>query len=97
MSYIDHAQSDEGWHRPASEGPKTKAERIEAGLSGLSDALSRLRAMLGHVEAWLDRRGRGAWIAAMLLAMIFCWPLGLALIAYMTYANKWSKIGRAHV
>jgi hypothetical protein len=25
------------------------------------------------------------------LGFVFFWPVGLALVAYMTYANKWSK------
>lgn len=33
----------------------------------------------GRAEAWLDARGKGAWIATMVLAFIFFWPLGLAL------------------
>lgn len=44
-----------------------------------------------RAEAWLDARGRGAWIAAMVLAFIAFWPLGLALVAYITYTNRWSK------
>ena len=38
-------------------------------------------------EAWLDERGKGAWIAAMVLGFVFLWPVGLALLAYMI----WSK------
>jgi hypothetical protein len=34
-------------------------------------------------ETWLDRKGKGAWIAAMVLGFIFFWPVGLALLAYM--------------
>lgn len=40
-----------------------------------------------RAEAWLDDRGKGAWIAAMVLGFIFVWPVGLALLAYMI----WSK------
>ncbi|RYH03346.1 DUF2852 domain-containing protein [Salipiger sp. IMCC34102] len=45
---------------------------------------------LRRVEAWLDARGRGAWIAAMVIGFIAAWPLGLALLAYMLYATKFS-------
>ena len=34
-------------------------------------------------ETWMDRRGKGAWMAAMILGMIFFWPVGLALLFYM--------------
>ena len=39
-------------------------------------------------EAWLDERGKGAWIAAMVLGFVFVWPLGLALLAYMIWSNR---------
>ncbi len=41
-------------------------------------------------EAWLDNKGKGAWIAAMVLGFIFFWPVGLALVLYITYTNRWS-------
>lgn len=41
----------------------------------------------GRFERWMDERGKGAWIAAMILGFIFFWPIGLALLAYMI----WSK------
>jgi hypothetical protein len=44
-----------------------------------------------RAEAWLDGHGRKAWITAMVLGFIFFWPVGLALVAYMTMTNRWSK------
>ena len=41
-----------------------------------------------RAESWLDARGKGAWIAAMILGMIFFWPIGLALLAYMIWSNR---------
>ncbi len=46
---------------------------------------------LTRTEAWLDSKGRGAWIAAMVLGFIFFWPVGLALVFYITFTNRWSK------
>ena len=43
--------------------------------------------VLGRAEAWLDARGKGAWIAATVAGFIVFWPVGLALLAYMI----WSK------
>jgi hypothetical protein len=48
-------------------------------------------AWLRKAEAWLDARGRGAWIAAFVLGFIFFWPAGLAILLYMTFTNRWSK------
>ena len=39
-------------------------------------------------ENWMDRRGRGAWIAAMILGFIFFWPLGLALLFYKIWSDR---------
>ncbi|MQQ07403.1 DUF2852 domain-containing protein [Epibacterium sp. SM1979] len=39
-------------------------------------------------EAWLDDKGKGAWIAAMVLGFIFFWPVGLALLFYMIWSKK---------
>ena len=41
-----------------------------------------------RAEAWLDNKGKGAWIAAMVLGMIFFWPIGLALLAYMIWSKR---------
>lgn len=43
---------------------------------------------LARSEAWLDSKGKGAWIAAMVLGFIFAWPVGLALLAYMIWSKK---------
>ncbi len=41
-----------------------------------------------RAENWLDARGKGAWIAAMVLGFIFFWPVGLALLAYMIWSKR---------
>lgn len=43
---------------------------------------------LRRAEAWLDNKGKGAWIAAMILGFIFVWPVGLALLIYMIWSNR---------
>ncbi|MCP1167112.1 DUF2852 domain-containing protein [Limimaricola litoreus] len=52
-----------------------------AGRSGFKDWLTRS-------EAWLDARGKPAWIAAMVLGFIAFWPIGLALLAYMIWSKR---------
>ena len=39
-------------------------------------------------ETWLDSKGKGAWIAAMVLGFILFWPIGLALLAYMIWSKR---------
>lgn len=39
-------------------------------------------------EAWLDQKGKGAWIAAMVLGFVFFWPIGLALLFYMIWSKR---------
>jgi len=41
-----------------------------------------------RAEAWLDDRGKPAWIAAMVLAFIFVWPVGLVLLAYLIWSKR---------
>jgi len=41
-----------------------------------------------RTERWLDEKGKGAWIAAMVLGFIFFWPLGLAILAYMIWSKR---------
>jgi len=49
-----------------------------------------------RAEAWLDDRGKGAWIAVMVLGFIFFWPVGLALLAYMIWSKRMFTKGCAH-
>jgi predicted CopG family antitoxin len=37
---------------------------------------------------WLDARGRGAWIAAMVAGFIAFWPVGLGILAYMIWSKR---------
>ena len=41
-----------------------------------------------RAEIWLDSKGKGAWIAAMVLGFIAFWPVGLALLAYMIWSKR---------
>ena len=46
---------------------------------------------LSRSEAWLDSKGKGAWIAAMVLGFVFFWPVGLALLFYMIWSKRMFK------
>lgn len=41
-----------------------------------------------RAESWLDEKGKGAWIAAMVLGFIAFWPVGLALLFYMIWSKR---------
>ena len=41
-----------------------------------------------RAEIWLDSKGKGAWIAAMVIGFIAFWPVGLALLAYMIWSKR---------
>ena len=41
-----------------------------------------------RTEAWLDSKGKGAWIAAMVLGFVFFWPVGLAILFYMIWSTR---------
>ena len=44
-----------------------------------------------RAEHWLDSKGKGAWIAAMVLGFVFFWPVGLALLFYMIWSKDMFK------
>jgi hypothetical protein len=46
------------------------------------------RGWFARAEAWLDDRGKSAWIAAMVIGFILFWPVGLALLAYMIWSKR---------
>ncbi len=43
---------------------------------------------LHSTETWLDNRGKGAWIAAMVLGFVFFWPVGLAILAFLIWSKR---------
>lgn len=43
---------------------------------------------LRRAEAWLDDRGKWAWIAATVLGFVIFWPIGLALLAYLIWSKR---------
>jgi hypothetical protein len=51
-------------------------------------AITTTQGWFSRAEIWLDARGKGAWIAAMVLGFIFFWPVGLALLAYMIWSKR---------
>ncbi len=44
--------------------------------------------MLRRGEAWLDARGKWAWIGATVLGFAVFWPVGLGLLAYMIWSKR---------
>ena len=52
--------------------------------------------VIARAENWLDARGKGAWIAATVLAFIFFWPVGLALLAYLIWSKRMFNGSCAH-
>ena len=43
---------------------------------------------LRRAEAWLDDRGKPAWIVATIAGFVVFWPVGLALVAYMIWSKR---------
>ncbi len=50
--------------------------------------MSNVAAWPSQAGNWLDERGKGAWIAAMIIGFIIYWPVGLGLLAYMIWSNR---------
>ncbi|HMO09832.1 MAG TPA: DUF2852 domain-containing protein [Paracoccaceae bacterium] len=52
------------------------------------DTRGGIGAWLRRAEAWLDERGRPAWIVAMVAGFVVFWPVGLGLLAYMIWSKR---------
>ncbi len=57
-------------------------------MSTAANALQTSRSWFGRAEAWLDERGRGAWIAAMVLGFVLFWPVGLVILFYALWTRR---------
>ena len=53
--------------------------------------MSSLSSWFSNAVAWLDKRGKGAWLATMILGFIFVWPIGLAILFFMIWSNRMSR------
>lgn len=62
--------------------------------NGMTNRSTGIVDWLRRAESWLDARGTAAWIAAMVLAFIFVWPIGLALLAYMIWSKNMFCVSR---
>lgn len=59
-----------------------------AAATSYTERAARPLGWLAKSEAWLDSKGKGAWIAAMVLGFVFFWPVGLALLFYMIWSKQ---------
>ncbi|MEM1163491.1 MAG: DUF2852 domain-containing protein [Pseudomonadota bacterium] len=50
--------------------------------------MDRITRFFADIAAKLDEWGRPAWIATMVLAFIFAWPIGLAILFYMIWSGR---------
>lgn len=50
--------------------------------------MTTITAWPSQAEAWLDDRGKPAWIAAMVLGFIAFWPIGLGILGYMIWSKR---------
>jgi len=67
---------------------ETQKENLMTTSSPQAPMVQEAQGWFARAEAWLDARGKGAWIAAMVLAFILFWPIGLALLAYMIWSKR---------
>jgi len=58
--------------------------------------MDRIGSALAGIRDWLDERGKGAWIIAMILGFIFCWPVGLAILGYMIWSKRMFSCRHRH-
>ncbi|MDT1061525.1 DUF2852 domain-containing protein [Paracoccus sp. CPCC 101403] len=58
--------------------------------------LDRIGSALAGIRDWLDERGKGAWILAMILGFVFFWPVGLAILGYMIWSKRMFSCRHRH-
>lgn len=58
--------------------------------------VDRIGAVLAGIRDWLDERGKAAWIIAMILGFVACWPIGLAILGYMIWSNRMFSCRHRH-
>lgn len=66
----------------------TKTENLMTPATAYTHTATPRMGWLSRAEAWLDSKGKGAWIAAMVLGFVFFWPVGLALLFYMIWSKQ---------
>ncbi|GHG79966.1 DUF2852 domain-containing protein [Pseudodonghicola xiamenensis] len=49
-----------------------------------------------RIEGWLDSKGKGAWIAVMVLGFVLFWPVGLAILFYMIWGKHMFRSSCSH-
>ena len=64
---------------------------MTAPLTATKAPLQEAKGWFAKSEAWLDDKGKAAWIAAMILGFIVFWPVGIALLAYMIWSKRMFK------
>jgi len=62
-------------------------------MSTTASVTHRAESWFSKTERWLDDKGKGAWIAAMVLGFILFWPIGLAFLFYMIWSKNMFKSG----
>jgi hypothetical protein len=61
-------------------------------MTTMSDSVpATITGWFSRAESWLDDKGKGAWITAMVLGFVFFWPVGLALLFYMIWSKRMSN------
>lgn len=58
--------------------------------------IDRIGFALAGIRDWLDARGRLAWLAAMILAFVCAWPVGLAILVYLIWSKRMFGSCSAH-
>lgn len=53
--------------------------------------MDKIKQTLNNAIEWMDKQGLLAWIALMVLSFIFIWPLGLAVLFFLIWSNRFGK------
>ena len=53
--------------------------------------MDKIKQTLNDFINWMDKQGLIAWIALMVLSFIFVWPLGLVVLFFLIWSNRFGK------
>ncbi len=53
--------------------------------------MDKIKQTMNNTIEWMDKQGILAWIALMVISFIFFWPLGLVVLFFLIWSNRFGK------
>ncbi len=53
--------------------------------------MDKIKQTLNNIIDWIDNQGILAWIAVMVISFIIFWPIGLVVLFFLIWSNRFGK------